>query len=87
MAGMSAILFVCLITLLICCCRKARKGKKNSKSLTSGSLQGLEMNSLLRKPGQPKAPEIPLANVQFYQELGEGAFGEEEDSNSPKTSR
>jgi hypothetical protein len=29
----------------------------------------------LRKPGQPKAPEIPLSNVQFFQELGEGAFG------------
>ena len=41
-----------------------------------GSMQALEMNSLLRKPGQVKAPEIPIMNVQFYQELGEGAFGE-----------
>jgi len=72
--GMAAIMFICLLALVFCCCRRGSK-RKSSKSLASSSLQGLEMNSLLRKPGQPKAPEIPLANVQFFTELGEGAFG------------
>lgn len=55
--------------------------------MTSGSLQGLEMNSLLRKPGMSKAPEIPFANVQFYQELGEGAFGKLRFHNRVKTAK
>lgn len=47
-----------------------------TKSVGSrGSMQGLEMSSLLRKSGQTKAPEVPIGNVQFLQELGEGAFG------------
>jgi len=33
------------------------------------------MNTLLRKQGQTKAPEIPLSHLQFFHELGEGAFG------------
>ncbi|CAG7786273.1 unnamed protein product, partial [Allacma fusca] len=75
--GLAAVVLLLLLVLLICCCRRGCKSKKSTgKSLSSvGSMQALEMNSLLRKPGQAKAPEIPISNVQFYQELGEGAFG------------
>lgn len=65
----------------------SKKSKKSSRSSTksvggstlggrNGSLQELEMNSLLRGgKNNPKAPEVPLQHLQFFQELGEGAFG------------
>ncbi|CAL8125621.1 unnamed protein product [Orchesella dallaii] len=74
--GVAALLLMMFLICIICCCKRGRSKMSATKSVGSrGSMQGLEMSSLLRKSGNPKAPEIPIGNVQFLQELGEGAFG------------